>query len=109
MRITIRSIRRSALLCAALVATGSALAPQALATPDLNHDPLHDTQVSTPPISETVPFVPRCFGGPATIVMVTPGDQVGTGGDDVIIGTGGDDYIDSLGGHDKICAGGGVD
>lgn len=110
MRTTIRSIRRSALLCAALVAAGSALAPQALATPDLNHDPLHDTQVITPPISGgTAPLVPHCFGVPATIVMVFPGDQVGTAGDDVIIGTSGDDYIDSLGGHDKICAKGGID
>jgi Ca2+-binding RTX toxin-like protein len=53
--------------------------------------------------------VPRCLGEPATIVMTSPGAQLGTAGDDVIIGTGGDDFIDSLGGHDRICAGGGVD
>jgi hypothetical protein len=105
---SIRSIRRPALLCAALVAAGSALAPPAFATEDQLHDGL-DTQVVTPPFSETTPLVPRCFGVPATIVMTTPGAQLGTAGDDVIIGSGGDDFIDSLGGHDKICAGGGID
>jgi hypothetical protein len=108
MSITIRSIRRSALLGAALLAAGSALAPQAFATEDPGVDP-RDTQVVTTPITETMPFVPHCFGELATIVMAAPGAQLGTAGDDVIVGTDGDDFIDSLGGHDKICAGAGVD
>jgi hypothetical protein len=108
MNSTIRSIRRSALLVAALLAAGSVLAPQAFATEDPILVP-GETEVVTPPYSETVPFVPRCFGVPATIVMTTPGNQLGTSGDDVIVGTAGDDFIDSLGGHDKICAGGGID
>jgi hypothetical protein len=108
MDTNIRSIWRSALLAAALVAASSVLAPQAFATEDPVADP-RDMQVVTAPLSQTQPFVPYCFGRPATIVMVTPGAQLGTAGDDVIIGTGGDDFIDSLGGNDRICAGGGID
>jgi hypothetical protein len=108
MGTNIRSIRRTALVAVALIGAGAVLAPAAVATEDPGVDP-HDTEVVTPPFSETQPFVPRCFGEPATIVMASPGAQLGTAGDDVIIGTGGDDFIDSLGGHDRICAGGGVD
>lgn len=101
------STGRAALLAGALVTATSVLAPPAGASEDPGIEP-GETEIDPPPYSGS-PFVPRCFGEPATIVMTTPGQQTGTSGDDVIIGTGGDDFIDSLGGHDLICAGGGVD
>jgi len=107
MGTTSRTIRRSALLAAAFVAAASMLAPQAFATEDPVLDP-PGTETTTP-YGQPQPSLPECFGEAATIVMVTPGAQLGTSGDDVIVGTGGDDFIDSLGGHDRICAGGGVD
>jgi hypothetical protein len=103
MDTNIRCIRCSALLAAALVAAGSGLAPPAFASEVPGIDP-RDTEIVTPQ-----PFVPQCFGEPATIEMSTPGHQLGTSGDDVIVGTSGDDFIDSLGGQDRICAGGGID
>lgn len=108
MLTTTRFLRRSALLAAAFATTGSVLAPPAAATENPVADP-PDTQVEVPAQAPTQEFVPQCFGEPATIVMVSPGAQRGTSGNDVIVGTSGADDIDSLGGHDKICAGAGVD
>jgi len=105
---TIRYLGRAALLAGALVTASSVFAAPGSASEDPGTDP-GDTQVHYPPYSQTTPFVPHCFGEPATIVMTTPGPQTGTSGNDVIVGTGGDDFIDSLGGHDLICAGDGID
>jgi Ca2+-binding RTX toxin-like protein len=100
MMSSLRALCSTALIAAALTGIGPASASSARATEEPR--PGGGTQVH-------LPSRPQCFGEPATIVMATPGDQLGTSGDDVIIGTSGNDYIDSLGGHDRICAGDGGD
>jgi Ca2+-binding RTX toxin-like protein len=114
---TIRRLRRAAVLTgAALVLSGSALAPTAFADPSI---------VSGDP----VPYNPwrDCFGSaylPVTfingaqvtagtfgVIYARPGVAItsGTSGDDVIIGTSGDDFINGYGGDDRICGGSGAD